>query len=823
MTQLFANNASAALASAVTASATTLTLTTGKGASFPNPVAPDFFMLTLATVGADGNENAWEIVKVTARTGDQCTVQRAQEGTTAAAWPAGTRAELRITAALIGNLAQLESPTFTGTPKVPTAANGDNSTQAASTAYVRGTRVDQLAAPTAAVPMNGQKLTGLADPTAAQDAATKAYVDAIKQGLDPKESVRAATTGNITLSGAQTIDGVSVVAGDRVLVKNQTTGSQNGIYVAAAGAWARAADADTSAKVTAGMYCFVEEGTTNADTGWVLTTNGAITLGTTALSFAQFSGAGQIEAGTGLAKTGNTISLNATTTNVPEGTNQYFTAARAVASALTGYAQAGVNAAVTATDTVLTAFGKVQKQITDLIASVNTKAPLESPALTGTPTVPTAANGTNNTQAASTAFVRATRLDQMAAPTAAVPLNNQRITGLGTPTTGTDAATKAYVDTAASSNAGIQPPIARNAYGVISGSGLLHNSPTDSGGVWFVNGAGQTTATKNPAGYATSPDNSYCFINASAPIRRAVQVFQGNVCTLAIGLNNQLSDMIHVNFQTNGYADVLYWKTGVGVAMPPQTAVDCNRCTDTTSAPREYTVELVGNYCWCFQDGVLISVVYDPVFSSLHGNWVFGQLHGAGAENDRLYSLTTFTTVQANPIAQSAASLLPELSRNNGPLAGSALRLGAPDMDVLYPLDLMISTGLLRNPNGQGTLKIWSSQGYGAELQLGNTDDDPTTDTPPVGLRFDAAMYGFLVKVAGMNKGFFSSGYVPDTASFYTESIGVGSAEQDATKPMIMSGTGVPASGLTAPPGSIFMSSNGNVYRRTATNTWVTT
>lgn len=141
------------------------------------------------------------------------------------------------------------------------------------------------------------------------DAYTKTEVDGLVTGLDFKQSVRVATTANITLSGTQTIDGVSVVAGNRVLVKDQSTASQNGIYVVAAGAWSRSTDADNSpaGEVTAGMYCFVEEGTVNADSGWVLTTNDAITLGSTSLAFAQFNGLGQITAGTGLTKTGNTL------------------------------------------------------------------------------------------------------------------------------------------------------------------------------------------------------------------------------------------------------------------------------------------------------------------------------------------------------------------------------------------------------------------------------------------------------------------------------------------------------------------------------------
>jgi hypothetical protein len=166
-----------------------------------------------------------------------------------------------------------------------------------------------LGAASSAVGVNSQKITGLADPTAAQDAATKAYVDATATGLDLKASVRAIATGAITLSGTQTIDGVAVIAGDRVLVAGQASAATNGIYVVAAGAWSRATDADVSAEVTAGLFTFVTEGTVNADTGWVLTTNDPITLGTTALAFTQFSGAGGIIAGTGLTKTGNTVNV----------------------------------------------------------------------------------------------------------------------------------------------------------------------------------------------------------------------------------------------------------------------------------------------------------------------------------------------------------------------------------------------------------------------------------------------------------------------------------------------------------------------------------
>jgi hypothetical protein len=280
--------------------------------------------------------------------------------------------------------------------------------------------------------MNSQKIVSLADPVDPQDAATKAYVDAARSGLDVKASVRVATTENVTLatggsgltvlstftaelnssgtsispeavifrlnseegyavpptysvndlititnaatnfgegtdidgvvlkvvvadpgeiivqandpldatafaawsaaiaadgtanypppvvvskvslssptSGTTSVDGIELATGNRVLVKNQTNAAENGIYVvASSGSWLRATDADTSEKVTSGMFTFVSEGTVNADSGWVLTTNDTITLGTTGLTFAQFSGAGQITAGNGLTKTGNTI------------------------------------------------------------------------------------------------------------------------------------------------------------------------------------------------------------------------------------------------------------------------------------------------------------------------------------------------------------------------------------------------------------------------------------------------------------------------------------------------------------------------------------
>ena len=147
---------------------------------------------------------------------------------------------------------------------------------------------------------------------------TKGYVDAVKQALDIKASVHVASTANVSLTAGSSgleagdaIDGVTLVAGDRVLLKNQTDASENGIYVAVAsgGTPARSDDANASVDVTSGMFVWVEEGTANADQGYVLTTNNVITLNTTNLTFTQFSGAGQITAGNGMTKSGNTLNV----------------------------------------------------------------------------------------------------------------------------------------------------------------------------------------------------------------------------------------------------------------------------------------------------------------------------------------------------------------------------------------------------------------------------------------------------------------------------------------------------------------------------------
>jgi hypothetical protein len=170
----------------------------------------------------------------------------------------------------------------------------------------------------------------VATPTDPAHAATKGYVDAARQGLDVKQSVRAATTAAVNLTSeleaGDTIDTtVTLVAGDRVLVKNQGTASQNGIYVVqATGAAVRAVDANGTADtgtVSGGTFTFVEEGTLNADSGWVVSSNGAITVGTDAMNWVQFSGAGAVVAGDGLTKDGATINAVGTTDRISVSAN----------------------------------------------------------------------------------------------------------------------------------------------------------------------------------------------------------------------------------------------------------------------------------------------------------------------------------------------------------------------------------------------------------------------------------------------------------------------------------------------------------------------
>jgi len=224
--------------------------------------------------------------------------------------------------------ANLAGPTFTGTVVLPTTTS-IGSVTGTEHGYLSGvtsaiqTQLDAKLAKSGgtmsgAIAMGTNKITGLGTPSADADAATKAYVDAAVNNINIHESVLAATTTNGTLSTAyangQVIDGVTLATGNRILIKNQTTGSENGIYtVNASGAPTRATDYDLAGEVSSGDFIFVRTGTTNANTGWIQTAN-VTTVGTDSLTFTQFSGAGAYTAGTGLTLSGTTFSINTATT-----------------------------------------------------------------------------------------------------------------------------------------------------------------------------------------------------------------------------------------------------------------------------------------------------------------------------------------------------------------------------------------------------------------------------------------------------------------------------------------------------------------------------
>lgn len=185
-------------------------------------------------------------------------------------------------------------------------------------------KADGTRAFTGDVDLDGYRLTYVGDPTASSDAATKAYVDGLIQGFDWKQSARVATTAPGTLSSSfangQVVDGVTLATGDRVLIKDQSTGTENGIYVVnASGAPTRAEDFNSDQDATTGVTVFVSEGTTNANSAWSISTNDPITLGTSEVVFVQVGGGSLYKAGAGLTLDGSTFNINATDASISVG------------------------------------------------------------------------------------------------------------------------------------------------------------------------------------------------------------------------------------------------------------------------------------------------------------------------------------------------------------------------------------------------------------------------------------------------------------------------------------------------------------------------
>jgi len=320
---------------------------------------------------------------------------------TVAAWTAGdlTKAAGNTTPTINNNVVTLAKLNT----NVKTALDGGSAGNTAPALRQLGTSTDMalpgntplnlMVKANASLDLNTQKIVNLVDPTGAQDAATKNYVDGIAQGLDAKQSVRAASTGsNLPLSGTAALDGVAIAVNDRVLVKDQTTPPANGIYIVAAGSWTRAPDMDVWAEVPS-AFVFVEQGTALADTGWVCTADQGGTLGTTNITWTQFSGAGAILGGAGLVKTGQVIDLVAGDTSLTVNADEVHvnTAVIATVASLASYVP---TSRTLSNGTGITGGGDLSANRT-LAVDTTVIAPLASPTFTGTVTVPTPGVGTS--------------------------------------------------------------------------------------------------------------------------------------------------------------------------------------------------------------------------------------------------------------------------------------------------------------------------------------------------------------------------------------------------------------------------------------------
>jgi hypothetical protein len=277
------------------ATGSTLTIADGKTLTASN---------TLTFTGTDASSVAFSAGGTVAYVANKLSVFAA----TSSAELAGVISDETGTGALVfSNTPTLVTPVLgAATATSITATSGNMVINAAA----GNNNVNLVPTGTGTVDVGSKRITSLAEPTADSDAATKYYVDAARSGLDIKNSVKVATTANITLSNTQTIDGVALSVGDRVLVKDQSSAVQNGIYLVASGSWTRTTDADQPAELNPGTFVFVEQGTVNSDTGFVVTSDSVLTIGTDAINWTLFSTSGTLIAGAGLSKNGYTLEVN---------------------------------------------------------------------------------------------------------------------------------------------------------------------------------------------------------------------------------------------------------------------------------------------------------------------------------------------------------------------------------------------------------------------------------------------------------------------------------------------------------------------------------
>ena len=363
------------------------------------------------------SSNKYTVADITAGSG--ISVTTGSGSITIAATNSGTVSSVTASSPLASTGGATPNISLSGTVPV---ANGGTGTATGSitgtgaltfTAGSTNTNVNLVPNGTGTVDVASKKITNLADPTISSDAANKSYVDSVAQGLDVKGSVLYASTGNLGLSGTAVTNidvpsgTSSLTVGDRVLAKNQSTGSQNGIYVVASGSWTRATDM-ASGSDASGAFTFVQKGSSGAsslaDTGWVQTNDPAV-VGTDALSFTQFSGVGTYSAGNGLTLTGSTFAID-TNITVDKTTSQTLTNKTLTLPIISSISNSGTLTLPTTTDTL------VGRATTDTLTNKTLTSPIietsASATYSGTTVANTAAQITTLSTTSATAIATIT-------------------------------------------------------------------------------------------------------------------------------------------------------------------------------------------------------------------------------------------------------------------------------------------------------------------------------------------------------------------------------------------------------------------------------
>ncbi len=450
MSVLFSNNALTVLAAAVGQNEVTSTITvaTGAGQRFAAPTNGDYQVITLS----DPLYTRFEICHLTARTGDTLTVLRGQEGTTKQAWDVGDRIYASFTASTVGLFLRADTPaSISGLWdfSTPPLINGNNIWHSGNVTPADRTKAQTISGlwtfttlpkfnafnfvTTQGATMVGPFLL-YGSPTQDNEAATKLYVDNLAAGLHDKEAVVAASTdagGNVNITSApSTLDGVTLVAGNRILLKNQTNKTQNLIYVfnAVGQPLTAASDSDETGDLKAGSTVFVTGGTVNKNSRWTVITTDPITIGTTPIEWTQTSGAGQIRSGPGIKIIGDQISAD-----VPSAGGLTVSVADGIGLSVmqdlvvnTGAATAGTTGASLRYNSItVDKFGRVVNA-TNLPYALTTGAVFTG-ALTRTST-PSSGNDITTVDFVQNAIVSISTMRQ---PVAAVATSNVSLSGLG--------------------------------------------------------------------------------------------------------------------------------------------------------------------------------------------------------------------------------------------------------------------------------------------------------------------------------------------------------------------------------------------------------